>query len=68
MPRFNIIVVAVDLLDEADLAVIGTSRHSPRRTFSGRYWGHSGQRSAPALNGSGANDPKRTLARYRQSV
>jgi hypothetical protein len=28
---------------------------------SGRYWSNSGQMSARALNGSVANDPKRTL-------
>jgi hypothetical protein len=39
----------------------GTSRHSPRRNISGRYWGHSGHWSAPARYGYDANDPQRTL-------
>jgi hypothetical protein len=31
----------------------------------GRYRGHNGQRAVRGLNGSAANDPKRTLASLR---
>ena len=39
------------------MSAIGTSRHSPRRTISGRYWVYSGQTKPSALISSVANDP-----------
>src|ERR1039457_4207659 len=41
------------------------STHGTKRTIAalqqfGRYWTNNGQREAPGLNGSAANDPKRT--------
>jgi hypothetical protein len=42
-------------------SVIGTKRTIAALQQFGRYWTNNGQREAPGLNGSAANDPSRTL-------
>src|SRR5450756_47140 len=50
------------VLANSEPSTHGTSRHSPRRTISGRYWVYSGQTKPSALISSVANDPTATLA------
>ena len=61
-------VGAVEVPTEAAMSANGTSRHSPRRTISGRYWGYSGQTKAPALISQAANDPQATFHVHFASV
>src|SRR5664280_300629 len=58
-------VGAVEVPTEAAMSANGTSRHSPRRTISGRYWVYSGQTKPSALISSVANDPTATFGADR---
>jgi hypothetical protein len=49
-----------ELPNQVAMSAIGKSRHSRRRNIFGRYWVNSGHWAALALNGSVANDSKRT--------
>jgi hypothetical protein len=44
------------------LSPYGTKRTIAALQQFGRYWTNNGQREAPGLNGSAANDPQATLA------
>src|ERR1017187_8967769 len=42
------------------MSAFGTKRTIAALQQFGRYWTNNGQREAPGLNGSAANDPERT--------